>query len=367
VVLRKALTLSCALALVAGTRTVLPQTDRQPARLGVKAGPRAPAPSARTTSGSPATPAIEYGVRIDPDTVVIGQPFRVVVRVRAPQSAHVTFPAGPDSGSAVEALDPRTVETRPDSLAVDATAIYRLAAWDLGRLPLALGGVLVQDHGITRTIPLGAASVLVTATVPARGTARSARPARPFYPDRAPWWWRWAIGGALLVALAIAWLVTRWWRRRSRRTLAPREALSIADQELTELDRLGLLEAGEWGRYLALVAEVVRSYLARRIPEAPLSYTTSELLAAIQRDVRVPIDRLRTLLTETDFVKFAGQAANTERARAAAGAARTLVTDVDAAIVAADVAARDAAARQVAREFEERRTARATGSRGRAA
>jgi hypothetical protein len=366
-VLRKALTLSCALVLVAGTRTVLPQADRRPAQRAVTGGPRAPEPNPQTVGGSAATPAIEYGVRIDPDTVVIGQPFRVVVRVRAPQSAHVAFPAGPDSGSAVEALDPRTVETRPDSLAADVTAIYRLAAWDLGRLPLALGGVLVQDHGLTRTIPLGAASVVVTPTVPARGAARTARPARPFFPDLAPWWWRWAIGGALLVAVAIAWLVTRWWRRRSRRTLAPREAVSVAHQELTELDRLGLLEAGEWGRYLALVAEVVRSYLARRIPEAPLSYTTSELLAAIQRDARVPIDRLRALLTETDFVKFAGQSASTERARAAASAARTLVTDIDAAIVAADAAARDAAARQVAREFEERRAARATGSRGRAA
>jgi hypothetical protein len=115
------------------------------------------------------------------------------------------------------------------------------------------------------------------------------------------------------------------------------------------------------------VVEVVRSYLARRIPDAQLSYTTSELLGVVEKDARVPIDRLRALLTETDYVKFAGQPVSTERARAAAAAARTLVADIDAAIAAADVAARDAAARQIAREFEERRTARATGSRGRAA
>jgi len=310
---------------------------------------------------------VDYGVRVEPDTVEVGLPFRVVVRVRAPRDAKVTFPVGPDSGGSVEALDPRTIHIASDSLVEDEQAVYRLAAWNVGRMALRLGDIVVAEHNITRTIPLSTLSVVVAPTVPPRGAPRVPRPERELYPGRAPWWWRWAIAIACLAALCVAWLIVRWWRKRGRRVVVPVDALSRAQAEFDALDRVGLLDAGEWGRYLALVAEIVRSFLARRVTNAPLSATTTELLAALATDTRIPIDRVRDLLSATDSVKFAAQAMNTERARAAGQAARALVADVDAAIIAADAAAREEAARQTSREMEERRAARASGSRGRAA
>jgi hypothetical protein len=308
---------------------------------------------------------VDYGVRIQPDTVEIGRPFRVVVHIRAPRDAKIAFPVGPDSGGSVEALDPRTIHADADSLTNDESAIYRLAAWDVGRTSLGLGDVVVVEHNLTRAIPLNALSVVVAPTVPRRGSW-TPRPPRGLFPALAPWWRLWAIGAASVAAMIVLWLVVRWWRRRRRRAASPVGALSLAVSEFDALDRVGLLEAGEWGRYLALVAEIVRSFLARRIPDAPLSATTAELLAALHADPRVPIDRLRALLSETDSVKFAAQAMTTERARGAAQAARAFVIDVDAAVVAADAAVRDQAAREVSRAMEERRTARASG-RGRAA
>jgi hypothetical protein len=367
VVARASFTCGLVLALAALRHDVQAQRPARPPARALAARSHAPQSAAVGATAPPSIAHVEYGVRIEPDTVTVGLPFRVVVRVRAPQGARVTFPTGPDSGGTVEALDPRTVAALGDSLATDVTATYRLAAWDVGRLPLAFGGVVVQDHDASRTISLGGLSIVVAPTVPSGGKTRVVKPARPLYPDRAAWWWPGAIAAAALAALGIGWLLVRWWRRRARRVVAPVGALGVAERELADIDHLGLVEAGESGRYVALIAEVVRSYLARRIPGAPLSSTTGELLAALESDTRIPIDRVRALLTETDFIKFADQHIGSERVRAAVGTARTLVADIDAAIAAADVAAHDAAARQTAREFEQRRAARATGSRGQAA
>ncbi len=361
--IRKALVLSWTLA--AWTATLQAQAARRPAR---------PAPAA-TPQGVPSAPAVppplppgfDYQVRVAPETVAVGLPFHVAVHVRAPAGTRVQFPAGPDSGTAVEALDPATERSRSDSVGTDVTAIYRLAAWDVGRLPIALGNVVVVDRGGEHAIALRPLSVIVAATVPPRGAARAPRPARAYYPDREPWWWRWVLVGAAVAVLLIGWLLVRWLRRRARRPVAPPGPLATAERELGDLEHLGLVEAGEWGRYVTLVADVVRRFLARRLPDAPLSSTTSELVTALYDDARVPLDRLRALLVQIDLVKFAGQHMNAETVTQTSRAAHVLMSDIDTAVTAAAAAAREAAARQTSREFEERRTARAIGSKGRAA
>ena len=363
----RAITLCVVLTLGAGLTRAEGQASRGD-RARQPAGPILHPPAGTAPSGdAQEAPVGDVGVRIVPDTVLVGLPFRVEIRVRAPLGARVIFPAGTDSASAVEALDPRALETATDTSATDVTAVYRLAAWDVGTMPVTLDAVTIQSNAVTRTIPLGALSVLVVPTVPGRGSERIPKPARAFFPGRPAWWLPWTLAAAIALALFGSWLVVRWLRRRSRLVSAPLAPLYVAERELSELDRLGLLEAGESGRYLALVTETVRGYLARRVPTAALSDTTGELMAALHGDARIPIDRLRALLLETDSVKFAAERATTDSARAATASARQLLIDIDAAIVAAEVAARDAAALQAAREFEERRAARAAGARGHAA
>lgn len=353
----------CALSLGAGPAHA--QLRRHHAA-AVTPAPRTPPQAAEIPPPSP-PPGIAYQVRVEPDTVGIGVPFRVVVRVHAPAGAKVAFPLAPDSGGPVEPLDSRRLFALHDTGATVVAAVYRLAAWDLGHVPVSFGNIAVTDHDRTELVPLGTVGIVVAPTVPARGGARSPRPPRPFYPEARPWWIPWAVAGGVVAVLLIGWLVLRWWRRRSRRAPAPRSALGVAREELHHLDDLGLIEAGEWGRYRMLVVEVVRRYLARRLPTAPLSSTSAELVASLAGDTRVPIERLQTLLTETDLVKFAAYPLTRDAAQAASGAAEALMTDIDTAIVASEVAARDAAARQTSRAFEERRAARAAGHRGRAA
>jgi hypothetical protein len=274
-------------------------------------------------------PPIEIGARIEPDTVTIGQPFRVTVRVRAPQGARIEFPPGPDSAGPVEALDTRTVTDGADSTATEATAIYRLAAWDVGAQPIGIPDITVRIGTETHPVSLGDRSVFVRKLTPPDSARRVPRPARPILAAPRPWWW-WA--GPAAVVLAVLLLI--WWLARLRRRRAPPppvNALSVAERELGRVDKMGLIEAGERGRYIALTAEVVRDYLARRIPDANVSLTTGEVLAVLRDDARVPIERLRSVLTESDAVKFSGHGVSRDRALEVGRDARAVIAAIDGA------------------------------------
>ncbi len=289
---------------------------------------------------------VRFGVRMQPDTVTVGLPFQVVVRVRAPRGARIVFPDGPDTTSAaaseVQALDPRVVLTRPDTTAVEMTATYRLAAWDVGRQSLHLPNVIVQEPAtqaggpaVQRTIPLSDLGIVVRAVAPRDSAQRTPRPARDFMGAGPPWWLRW-LWLALLLVLAAAWWL--WSRRRRRAVAVVIDPLAVAEEAFERLNRLGLLEAGERGRYVALVTDVVRDYLARRIAGASTALTTAELMAALAADARVPEQRLHAVLSESDLVKFARHAVTADGAREIATTARGVVRDVDGAARAAELA-----------------------------
>jgi hypothetical protein len=296
---------------------------------------------------------------------MVGAPFRVVIAVRAPRGLTVQFPPGPDSGGAIESLDPRSVEaSHGDSAFTELTATYRLAAWDVGRQSIALGNLVTRGPDGARPVALGDLAVFVASTLPASSAARQPKPARPVFDDRVPWWKRWEVGVAALVALASIWLLLRYWRRRRRRPrLAPAGPLAVAQREIADLERLALIDAGECGRHVALLAEIVRTYLARRLGHASLADTTTELMAELRGDSRVPEERLSAFLTETDRVKFARYAMPIDRARALDGEAKALIADVERATDAASAAA----AAEVAAARAARRARRAAGGAGHAA
>jgi hypothetical protein len=285
---------------------------------------------------------LQMGSTVEPDTVTVGDPFRVTVRIRAPLGASVTFPAAPDSGAAVEALDSRREIQGQDTLALDVSATWRLAAWDTGDQPLRLGDVVVSVDGRERRVPLGALMVHVRSVLPADSALHVPKPQRPLFEFGRPWW-HWLL--AILAALGIIGLFWWWWYRRRKRRRGPVEdPFAEAEDEFDRVERLGLVEAGERGRYVALMVEVLRTYLARRIPEAHPSLTTSELLVAVREHSTVPVNRLALVLADADLVKFARRATTAERARELGAEARGIVAAVHDAELRAAEAAKEAAA-----------------------
>ena len=295
------------------------------------------------TQAEPAQLPVQMGYSIEPDTVTVGDPFRLTVRIRAPFGATIEFPAGPDSGAAVEALDPRQERQGPDSTSLDVTGAWRLAAWDIGDLPLRLRDIVVRLDGRERRIPLSALTVHVRSVLPADTAQRIPKPQRALFEFGRPWW-HWLL--AILAGLGIIGLFWWWWyRRRKRQRGEVADPFADAETEFERVERLGLVEAGERGRYVALMVEVLRTYLARRIPDAQQSLTTSELLIAVRENGTVPVNRLALVLADADLVKFARRATTAERARELGTEARGIVGAVHAAeLRAAEVAKRAAAA-----------------------
>jgi hypothetical protein len=303
----------------------------------LQATPAAQQPSQPTLAGT----QVQMGFEVVPESVTVGDPFRLTVRIRAPKGASVTFPAGPDSGATVEALDPKVERQGTDSASLDVTAGWRLAAWDTGDQPLRMKDIVVNIDGRERRVSLSALNIHVRSVLPADTTQRVPKPQRALFEFGLPWWY-WLL--AALAAIGIIGLLWWWWhRRRKRKAGAVEDPFAEAELEFERVERLGLVEAGERGRHVALMVEVMRTYLARRIPEAHPSLTTSELLVAVRESKTVPVNRLALILADADLVKFARRATSAERAREMGAEARGIVAAIHAAEIKAAEDARQAA------------------------
>lgn len=299
----------------------------------------------RDAGAQAALAGVRVGVSTSPDTVTVGDPLVIRVRVSAPAGATIAFPTGPDSGGQVEAIASRTVSNNASpGGGVDQTAAYTVVAWDVGNVPVGLGDVVVTSGSEVRHLPLSTVEVHVKSVLPADTTLRVPKRARPPIDVLVPWWKRW---WPLLVALAIiALALWLWWRRRKARPAAGAviDPLTFAEREFGRIESLGLVDAGERGRHVALMVDVLRDYLALRLPEARASLTSSELATALRATRAVPHARLAALLEEADLVKFARRPLAPDRARALGREARGIARDVETALTAESASAAAAAA-----------------------
>ncbi|MEX2153591.1 MAG: DUF4381 family protein [Gemmatimonadaceae bacterium] len=270
---------------------------------------------------------VRAGVTMSKDTVTVGEPFEIRVRVRAPADAEIRFPDNPDSSGTVQARDPRTIVTTDSVQWLDQTATYHVAAWDLGRQRARLDDVVVLWDGPAyrgeRRVPVGVTEVFVRSVLPADSALRVPKPARPLWETKAFPWWLLAL---LLTAIAIAIAVWWWWRRRRQPpVVVPVDPYVRAQKEFNRLEAMGLVDAGERTRFVALAVEVLRDYLAARHPDASLALTSRELVAAMRKHPTVPFEQLSRVLHEADLAKFAGWTHAEQHARDLGKAARALV------------------------------------------
>ncbi len=297
----------------------------------------------------PAPPLVAWSV--EPESVTVAEPFRVIVRVRAPRDVTVVFPAGPDSAQVVEAVDPPATSVGEDSAGMtERRATYRLVAWETGRLTVLLAPVTV---GLGRTAQrLDVRPEILVASVLPTDSAKTKMAPRPALGviDSARAWWAWALGAVLAIA-ALGWLERRRRTRRAARRPPP-PPLAVAEEALTGVDALGLLEAGEPSRYVRLYADALRGYLSARVAGASRAQTTGELVAAL-RGRAIPVARVTALLAEADQVQFAHRPVSAARAREVAREVHALLSASDEAF-ARDVPVPPAPGRRAGRASPKR-------------
>lgn len=270
---------------------------------------------------------VQMGYRVSRDTVIIGQPFDLFVKVLAPKGVRFEFPAGPDTAmqNGVRPIELRG-EKLVSMLGDTAVALYHLVAWDIGVQPLRMPDVRVTFGKEERRPALGAASVFVRSVLPADTALRVPKPPRP--PIILPIfnWWPWI---ALLAAIIAAVLVWWAWRRYRNRPKAPVDPYVRAQAELERIEKLRLIEEGRAALYLALVVDVAREYLAARVQAVRRSDTTTELVRAMQPRDGVEAE-LPALLERADMVKFAKAEVSSDEARAVGVATREVIDHVEA-------------------------------------
>lgn len=269
---------------------------------------------------------VKMGYRVTPDTVLIGEPFRLFIKVHAPKGVRFEFPAGPDTVSQngirpVELRGERLVQMLGDT----AVALYNLVAWDIGAQPLRIPDVRVTFEGRERRPPLGAASVFVRSVLPADTSLRIPKPARPLIVLPVFNWVPWL---ALLAAVILAGLAWWAWRRYRNRPKAPIDPYVRAQQEFARIEQRRLLEDGRYSDYYAAMADVAREYLVARVRGVRRSDTTTELLRRMQPREGVESE-LPRLFERADLVKFARAAVPIEVAREAGLALRAIVDHVE--------------------------------------
>lgn len=276
---------------------------------------------------------VQRAIVVQPETVTVGDPFRVIVRVKVPRGADIGFPDAPDSAGKVEAIDPVQISTAPDSTFIDQTAVYRVAAWDVGRIAIRLGNVRIAIGRDVMEVPLGDAWIFVASVLPADTTLHVPKPARDVLAIPAPWWLWLLVALAVAVIAALIW----WWLRRRQRLklITPVDPYAEALAGFARVQGLGLVEAGERGRYVALMVEVLREYLGRIDEQGDLALTTSELLAAVQDSALIPANRLAALLVDADLIKFARRPVAAAHAMQLGSEARQIVEQIHAAQQAA--------------------------------
>ena len=278
---------------------------------------------------------VQMGSKVRPDTVTVGQRFILLLKVRGPVGATIVFPASVDSAGENSATKPQIIgspliDSVADATGTTRTAAYRFAAWDIGVQRLGLGNIAVSANGKTVYVSLANQSVFVKSVLPADTTLRQPKPLRPpiiLVPFN---WIPWLLILAAIILALLAWYLWRLYRRRRDRPLPPYEA---AEKEFERIEAMKLIESGEPERYVAMMTDVLRTYLAARVEGVQRSHTTTELLAA-SAPITTHASGLPQLLGRTDMIKFARERVSGEDARAMGAHARSMVKSVEDHFVA---------------------------------
>lgn len=273
---------------------------------------------------------VQLGVRITPDTVTVGQRFIVVVRVKAPRGAIIEFPQSADSADSAlvtgtQVTGKPVVQALADSTGTTMSAAYRLAAWDVGVQRLPLNDIVVKSGSQTGYVSLAGRTFFVRSVLPADSALRVPKPPRPPI-DITPFdWIPLALAALAIAAAALLWRIFIWYRRRRNR---PLDAFSEAEQEFNRIEALRLLESGEGERHVALMSDVMREYMAARVPGVSRSQTSSELISAAD-SVQSVAHGMGELLWRADLAKFAGLRIDSDEAGRLGAAARSIVRSVE--------------------------------------
>lgn len=287
----------------------------------------------------PTDAAVEFLTGVDRDTITIGDPFVLRLRIhrgaddKAEISYEKNFPQPFEirhtGGVETEQLENGRVRETQDIV----LAIYQVGAF---RVP-PVSVHFVDAEGDSGKITSQPIDVLVRSVRP-EGTTdiRDVKPPMVVVAQIPAWFWL-AVGGLILLLAGLVWYVYRR-RRRPRSELPPPPVNWL--EELDRVGQLGLIEQENYRQYYSLLSAVLRRCLEDKTPVHAVERTTFE----IGRDLRAQafddqlVMAIEGFLNEADRVKFAKFAPRDYMAREAMDGVRDIVSSLVTPSVTQEVA-----------------------------
>jgi hypothetical protein len=274
-------------------------------------------------------------VRLDRDSVTVGDPIAVQMRFAAPstyKAAKVSWGHGPDT---LLSLDTLSIHISNDSnwLVTTKVALFVPGRWSGGPNDILLLG----PHSDSLYVLFPPESVTVLSVLPAGTDSIPPKPYKALIspPSRIAWW-MW-VASALFV-LGVAALVYHVRKPRPAQVRAPEVARSpweLALERLNQLEGQKYHLRGEPRPFAIALSEIVRAYLEGRYGVDALEQTTGEIAVAIRHHLLTDPQRdaLLRLLRGCDLAKYANFHWPAPELAASLTAARRFVEETTPAVL----------------------------------
>lgn len=268
---------------------------------------------------------VHLDVRTSPDSLTVGDPMALELRIDVPKGLQVTFPEALPAGSAGDVLEHSVLKPgESDPLGKKAaaaappppagfdrwTARYSVAVFGVGDVALPPWKVMVQRDSLYAVASTDSIRITLSSVLDDSLAAAKIRDLKPQANLALSQWPYWVGAGVLLVAAALFW----WWLRRRRRPKAAvvpfvrqRPADEVALEALRRLETRRLPLDGKFKEYYIALSDILRRYLEDGFGVAALEETTEELLYDLGRHGfdRELLNRVRSMCEASDLVKFA--------------------------------------------------------------
>ena len=255
---------------------------------------------------------------IEPDSILIGDRFDLVIDVEKDLVQVVEFPEFENRDGRIEFVESLPVDTlERDGRHLKLRKRYRLAAFDEGRYNLGTASVLYADKNILDTLSTRDSLYLEVTTFQIDSSSQSIYDLKgqrtlPFRLAEIRTYLLWGAAALLLLAAALYALV-RWLRSRGKRLgdlfkpAPPLPPHVAAIRALEALHNQKLWQNNRHKQYYSGLTDILRTYIAARWGIGAMEMTSDEIIAAM-RPVELP-DKARmdltAILRDGDLVKFA--------------------------------------------------------------
>lgn len=260
----------------------------------------------------------QVSAHIEPDSIMIGDRFDLVIDVDKDLVQVVEFPEFEARDGEIEFVESLPVDTlERDGRRMKLRKRYRLAAFDEGRYNLGTASVLYADKNLIDTLSTRDSLYLEVTTFQIDSTSQSIYDLKgqrnlPFRLAEIRTYLLWGVVALLLLAAAVYALV-RWLRSRGKRLgdlfkpAPPLPPHVAAIRALEALHNQKLWQNNRHKQYYSGLTDILRTYIAARWEIGAMEMTSDEILAAL-RTAELP-DKARmdltTILRDGDLVKFA--------------------------------------------------------------